>query len=111
VCTIISRYQGRRWLQPNIPAESITDQYAYKITGSTTATLVHFVHRVTKILEHNASVRCLTIDFSKAFDSVDNVVLMSKLVQLNLPTFVINWICYFPAGRGQQCKVNGKGDG
>ena len=43
------------------------------------------------------------IDFSKAFDSVDHVVLMSKLVQLNLPTFVINWICSFLAGRGQHC--------
>ena len=29
-------------------AESIKDQYAYKITGSTTAALVHFVHRVTR---------------------------------------------------------------
>ena len=75
----------RRWLQPNIPAESITDQY--KITGSTTAALVHFVHRVTKMLEHNAYVRCLMIDLSKAFDSVDHVVLMSKLVQLKFTYF------------------------
>ena len=43
------------------------------------------------------------IDFSKA---VDHVVLMSKLVQLELPSFVINWICSFLTGRGQQCKVN-----
>jgi len=43
------------------------------------------------------------IDFSKA---VDQVVLMSKLVQLELPSFVINWICSFLTGRGQQCKVN-----
>ena len=56
------------------------DQYAHKNTRNTTAALVHFVHRVTKILEHNAYVRCLMIDFSKAFDSVDHVVLMSKLV-------------------------------
>jgi len=45
------------------------------------------------------------IDFSKAFDSVDHAVLVSKLVQLNLPSFVINWICSFLAGGGQQCKV------
>ena len=35
-------------------------------------------------------------------------MLLSKLVQLNLPSIVINWICSFLAGRGQQCKVNGK---
>ena len=47
------------------------------------------------------------IDFSKAFDSVDRVVLLSKLAQLNLPSFVVKWICSFLAGTGQQCKVNG----
>jgi len=77
---ISAKLWRRRRLQPNILTESIKDHYAYKITGSTTAALVHFVHRVTKILEHNAYVRCLMIDFSKAFDSVDHVVLMSKLV-------------------------------
>ena len=58
------------------------------------------------MLETNDFVRCLMIDFSKAFDTVDHVVLMSKLVQLELPSFVINWICSFLTGRGQQCKVN-----
>ena len=52
-------------------------------------------------------VRCLMIDFSKAFDTVDHVILLSKLVQLKLPGFVINWICSFLSGRGQRCKVNG----
>ena len=47
------------------------------------------------------------IDFSKAFDTVDHVILLSKLVQLKLPGSVINWICSFLSGRGQQCKVNG----
>jgi len=98
----------QRWLQPSIPPANILDQYAYKNTGSTTAALVHFMHRVTKMLEQNAYVRCLLIDFSKAFDSVDHVVLLSKLAQLNLPSYVVNWICSFLAGRGQQCKVNGQ---
>ena len=49
--------------------------------------LVHFMHRVTKMLEQNAYVRCLLTDFSKAFDSVDHVILLSKLAQLNLPKF------------------------
>ena len=73
-----------------VPAEDIADEYADKSTGSITAALVglHFMHRVTKMLEQNAYVRCLMIDFSKAFDSVDHVVLLSKLAQLlvNLPS-------------------------
>ena len=47
------------------------------------------------------------IDFTKAFDTVDHVILLHKLSQLSLPGFVINWICSFLSGRGQQCKVNG----
>jgi len=62
---------------------------------------------MTQMLEHNNYVRCLMIDYSKAFDTVDHVILLSKLVQLKLPGFVINWICSFLSGRGQQCKVNG----
>ena len=62
---------------------------------------------MTQMLEHNNYVRCLMIDYSKAFDTVDHVILLSKLVQLKLPGFVINWICSFLSGRGQQCRVNG----
>ena len=59
------------------------------------------------MLEHNNYVRCLMIDFSKTFDTVDRVMLLSKLVQLKLPGFVTNWICSFLSDRGQQCKVSG----
>ena len=47
------------------------------------------------------------IDFTKAFDTVDHVILLHKLSLLSLPGFVINWICSFLSGRGQQCKING----
>ena len=80
---------------------------SFKPTGSTTVALVYFTHQVTQMLEPNNYVRCLMTDFSKAFDTVDHVILLSKLAQLKLPGFVINWICSFLSGRGQQCKVNG----
>jgi len=47
------------------------DQYAFKPTGSTTAALTYFMHQVTSLLEENNSVRCLLIDFSKAFNLPD----------------------------------------
>ena len=80
---------------------------SFKPTGSTTVALVYFTHQVTQMLEPNNYVRCLMTDFSKAFDTVDHVILLSKLAPLKLPGFVINWICSFLSGRGQQCKVNG----
>jgi len=35
------------------------------------------------------------IDFTKAFDTVDHIILLNKLSQLSLPGYVINWICSF----------------
>jgi len=48
------------------------------------------------------------IDFSKAFDTVDHVLLLNKLVQKDLSSYAINWICSFLSSRSQQCKVNGQ---
>jgi len=96
-------------LFPFIRSANVIDQCAFKPSGSTTAALIHFTDKLIKKLETNNYVRCLImIDFSKAFDTVDHVLLLNKLVQLDLPSYVINWICSFLSSRSQQCKVNGQ---
>ena len=75
----------RRWLQPAIPADKILDQFAFKPIGSTTAALVYFTHQLTNMLEQNDYVRCLMIDFTKAFDTVDHVILLHKLKSSESP--------------------------
>jgi ribonucleases P/MRP protein subunit RPP40 len=50
------------------------------------------MHHVTRMLENNSFVRCLLVDFSKAFDRVDHVVLVQKLSKLNLPEYIFNWL-------------------
>ena len=74
VAPIISRVAERlvvsRWLRPAIPRENLSDRFAFKPTGSTTNALIYLMHHVTRLLENNAYVRCLMIDFSKAFDAV-----------------------------------------
>jgi len=42
------------------------------------------------MLEENNYVRCLMIDFTKAFDTVDHAILVSKLVAYNVSPPVIN---------------------
>ena len=74
----------RRWLFPCIPIANVIDQYAFKPSGSTTAALIHFTDKLTKMLETNNYVGCLMIDFSKAFDTVDHVLLLC----------LINWFSY-----------------
>jgi len=68
----------RRWLFPALNFTTVSDQFVFKPTGSTTCALTFFMHHVTRLLEENSYVRCLIIDFSKAFDVVRHDVLGSK---------------------------------
>jgi hypothetical protein len=75
---LLEKFITRKWLRPAIPLATIADQFAFRPTGSTTSALVYFMHHVTKFLESNSYVRCLLIDFSKAFDIVDHAVIAKK---------------------------------
>jgi len=101
---VLEKMIVKRWLFPSIPPAAIKDQFAFKPTGSTTCALVYFMHHVTKLLETNSYVRCLLVDFSKAFDVVDHGILFTKLQQLNLPSPILSWLSSFLTGRTQQVK-------
>ena len=46
------------------------DQFAFRPTGSTTATLIYLFHTLTELLQTHDYVHVIALDFSKAFDSV-----------------------------------------
>ena len=48
------------------------------------------------------------MDFSKAFDTIDHVILLPKLKRLTLANNVLNWVIDFLTGRQQFCKVGDK---
>jgi hypothetical protein len=92
VTPIISRLAekllARYWLRPALAEINLLDQYAFKPTGSTNCALVNCIDHVTRMLETNEYVRCMLIDFSKAFDSVDHAILLRKLNVLKLPVSI-----------------------
>jgi len=49
----------RDFFLPVIPDECLRDQFAYKITGSTTSALVYLTDTVDRLLESNRYVRCV----------------------------------------------------
>ena len=53
------------------------------------------------MLESTKYVRCLLVDFSKAFDSVDHLVLVKKLKRYNIADNIIDWIVSFLTDRDQ----------
>jgi hypothetical protein len=97
----------KKYLQPSLPRDVIIDQYAYKATGSTTCALVDLMHYVTRSLESCKYVRCIMIDFSRAFDTVDRCILLRKLDLLECSHNVKMWIANFLSGRYQMVSCNG----
>ena len=98
----------KQYLLPAIRSDDVVDQFAFRPTGSTTAALIYILHYVTLLLETNEYVRCLLVDLSKAFDTVNHFILIEKLQKLDIPPIVINWIINFLTDRTQQVVINGR---
>ena len=107
ISRIVERLVIRDYLIPCIPSEHLTDQYAYKQTGSTTCAVINVTDTVGRMLENNRYVRCLLIDFSKAFDKVDHLLLLKKLHSYQLPGNILSWIVSFFTDRSQCTKIHG----
>ena len=87
---LVERLVDQDLIMPNVSPANLYDQYGCKPTGSTTSALVDLTHTVTVMLETNKYVRCLLIDFSKAFDRVDHVIIVKKLVDVGLDQNVMD---------------------
>ena len=64
---------------------ALYDQFAFRPTGTTTAALITMLHHISYILRDNAHVTIISIDFSKAFNTVRHSTLMDKTAQMNVP--------------------------
>ena len=57
------------------------------------------------MIETNKYVRCLLIDFSKAFDSVDHLIVINKLKALNIADNIVQLVVSFLTDRNLFVKV------
>jgi len=85
-------------LQTPPPQLCFTDQFAFRLTGSTTAALIALLHTVCTMLSTNPFVRVFAIDFSKAFDSIRHYQLLAKMSCLTIPDEIYNWVENFSLG-------------
>ena len=111
VTPILSRVFERLFVKhhfyPSIPANILTDQFAFRPTGSTTAALIFNYHHITRLLSSNSYVRCLLVDFSKAFDTVPHSTLFDKLESQGCPQYVINWLASYLTDRTLSLATSG----
>jgi len=83
----------------------LADQYAFRPTGSTTSALISIFHQITNLLQEHDYVHLISLDFSKAFDSVRHYSLVSKLAEFALPDCFYNWLIDYLSSRKHQTKA------
>ena len=102
---MVERVMVKKYLWPALDDQEMDDQFAFRPTGSTTAALVYLLHQVYTMFEQgNTYVRCLMIDYSKAFDVVDHPTLLNELATLDMRQSIYCWISDFLNGRTQAVK-------
>ena len=92
--TVVSHFLYPAFQSPP-PNLSFCDQFAFRPTGSTTAAIITLVQTITTMLIINPYVIVVSLDFSKAFDTVRHSTLLEKMAQLDLPDNVYNWLVDF----------------
>jgi hypothetical protein len=88
-------------------AELLTDQYAFRPTGSTTAAIIAILSDLTHLINIHPYVHVIGLDFSKAFDTVRHSTLMEKLAAFPIDDQVYNWIANYLCNRTHCTKVQG----
>ena len=55
----------RHWIRPAFAGIDLSDQFAFKPTGSTNCAIIYCIDNITRMLEMNNYVRCMMIDLLK----------------------------------------------
>ena len=80
------------------------DHYAFRLTGSTAASLIQILHQVSELLLTHPCVHIISLDISKAFDTVRHSTFMEILEEFPLPDKINNWVMNYLAGRSNCTK-------
>lgn len=65
------------------------------------------VHDWAKASDANGSaVRIVLLDYKKAFDIIDQCILIDEILLLNIPHGVARWVCDFLFGRCQRVNLS-----
>ena len=110
LCRLLEKIIVRTFLYPilNHPscAYLFQDQFAFRPTGSTTAALINLFHKISILLQDNDFVHLISLDFSKAFDSVRHSTLIEKIAKFPIPSFAHNWLVEYLSQRQHCTKFN-----
>jgi len=105
--TVVQTFLYPAFLSPP-PTLSFSDQFGFGPTGSPEAAIINLLHTITNMLLTNLYVAVISLDFSKAFDTVQHATLVNKLAELDLPVYVHNWMVEFFSEHSHCTEYNGQ---
>uniref|UniRef100_A0A3B3DH72 Reverse transcriptase domain-containing protein n=1 Tax=Oryzias melastigma TaxID=30732 RepID=A0A3B3DH72_ORYME len=82
-------------------------QYGFRKHHSTYMALSHLLDSVTSALDKNKFICSIFLDLSKAFDTVDHTILLSKLQKYGFQHNVLKWLRNYICDRSQFVCING----
>ena len=88
-------------------AQSFSDQFAFRPTGSTTCALINLNHIIADLLQTHPYVHLIALDFSKAFDTVRHSTLLNKCRNFPLLDSMYNWLARYLEDRQHITKFGG----
>ena len=105
--TIVRHFLYPAFLSPP-PSLSFSDQFSFRPTGSPTAAIITLLNHITNCLLTNPYVIVISLDFSKAFDTVRHSTLLEKMAQLDIPDEAYNWLVDFFGGHSHSTVYRGQ---
>ena len=81
-------------------------QHGFRQQYSTTSNLLELLNDVTQHIDNNNNVNLITIDFSKAFDSISHSKLIHKLYSYVIQGKLLNYIKEFLNNRTFSVLIN-----
>ena len=82
-------------------------QFGFLRGKSTTSQLLHVINEINKALENREQIDSIYLDFVKAFDKVDHILLLKKLRNFGITGKLLNWFNNYLSNRLQKVTVLG----
>ena len=82
-------------------------QFGFRKGFSTALSLIHLVNSVASAVDRNEFAVGVFLDLSKAFDTLDHCILLTKLEHYNIRGLALEWIKSYLSNRSQNVLFNG----
>lgn len=84
----------------------VDEQHGFFRGRSTVSNLMEFSKRALEVIEAKAQLDVIYTDFSKAFDSINHVIVLEKLKSFGISNNLLKWIESYLTERIQFVKIN-----